>query len=152
MHKPTGLYVYGAYGQKHDENRFDLVALGPNRQVDKDDRVWYIQPGIEKKWLPLGTTTIFGTYRRDDNGTSTGTYTAATLLPLPAGTYYNSGSEIKTIGGGVVQNIESAAMDLYLIYSHVDASFDAVNTATGISTKIDVDNLDLVQAGAMIKF
>ena len=52
MHKPTGLYVYGAYGQKHDEDRFDLVGLGPNRQVDKDDRVWYIQPGIEKKWLP----------------------------------------------------------------------------------------------------
>lgn len=73
MHMPTGLYVYGAYGQKHDEDRFDLVGLGPNRQVDKDDRVF-------------------------------------------------------------------------------DAKFDAVNTATGISVKIDVDNLDLVQAGAMIKF
>jgi hypothetical protein len=43
-------------------------------------------------------------------------------------------------------------MDLYLIYSHIDAKFDAVNTANGISTTIDVDNLDLVQAGAMIKF
>lgn len=43
-------------------------------------------------------------------------------------------------------------MDLYLIYSHIDAKFDAVNTATGISIKIDVDNLDLVQAGAMTKF
>jgi len=43
-------------------------------------------------------------------------------------------------------------MDLYLIYSHIDAKFDAVNTANGISTTIDDDKLDLVQAGAMIKF
>jgi hypothetical protein len=47
--------------------------------------VWYIQPGIEKKWTPLGTTTIFGTYRRDDNGTTSGTYTAAASLSSAAG-------------------------------------------------------------------
>ena len=76
----------GAYGQKHDEDRLDLVGLDPNNQVDKDDRVWYIQPGIEKKRYSLGTTTIFGTYRRDDNGTTSATYTAASAaLPLPAG-------------------------------------------------------------------
>jgi len=97
----------GAYGQKHDEDRLDLVGLDPNNQVDKDDRG------------PAASRT--------------------------------SGSEINT-WGGVVQNIESAAMDLYLIYSHIDAKFDAVNTANGISTTIDDDNLDLVQAGAMIKF
>jgi hypothetical protein len=75
-----------------------------------------------------------------------------TGLPLAAGTYYTSGSEVKTWGGGVVQNIEAAAMDLYLIYSHVDGEFTAVNTGIGIATKIDVDNMDLVQGGAMIKF
>ena len=75
-----------------------------------------------------------------------------TGLPLAAGTYYTSGSEVKTWGGGVVQNIEAAAMDLYLIYSHVDGEFTAINTGNGIATKIDVDNMDLVQGGAMIKF
>ena len=48
--------------------------------------------------------------------------------------------------------IEAAAMDLYLIYSHVDGEFTAINTGNGIATKIDVDNMDLVQGGAMIKF
>ena len=43
-------------------------------------------------------------------------------------------------------------MDLYLIYSHVDGEFTAVNTANGIATTINVDDFDLVQAGAMIKF
>ncbi len=43
-------------------------------------------------------------------------------------------------------------MDLYLIYSHVDGEFTAINTGNGIATKIDVDNMDLVQGGAMIKF
>ena len=126
MHKPTGLYVYGAFGQKQDDNRFgngvSPLSLGPNPQIDRNDTVWYIQPGIEKKWLPLGTTTVFGTYRNDNNGTRN-TFTTVTGLPLAAGTYYTSGSEVKTWGGGVVQNIEAAAMDLYLIYSHVDGEF-----------------------------
>ncbi len=157
MHKPTGLYVYGAYGRKHDDDRFDNgvnpVNLGPNPQIDRDDTVWYVQPGIEKKWHPLGTTTIFGTYRHDDNGNTRGTFTNVTGLPLAGGpTYYVSGSEINTWGGGVVQNIESAVMDLYLIYSHVDGEFTAVNTANGIGTKISVDDFDFVQAGARIQF
>jgi len=155
MHKPTGLYVYGAFGQKHDDNRFgngvSPLSLGPNPQIDRNDTVWYIQPGIEKKWFALGNTSIFGTYRNDNNGTRN-TFTNVTGLPLAAGTYYTSGSEVKTWGGGVVQNIEAAAMDLYLIYSHVDGEFTAINTGNGIATKIDVDNMDLVQGGAMIKF
>ena len=43
-------------------------------------------------------------------------------------------------------------MDLYLIYSHVDGEFTAVNTANGIGTKISVDDFDFVQAGARIQF
>jgi predicted porin len=159
MHKPTGLYVYGAYGRKQDDDRFDSgvkpVNLGPNPQIGKDDQLWYIQPGIEKKWHPLGTTTIFGTYRRDDNGTTRNTFTGAGIAPLglnAANTYYVSGSKIETWGGGVVQNVEAAAMDLYLIYSHVDGEFTAVNTANGLATQINVDNFDLVQAGARIQF
>jgi hypothetical protein len=158
MHKPTGLYVYGAFGQKHDDNRFDNginpVNLGPNKNIDRNDTVWYIQPGIEKKWIPLGTTTVFGTYRFDNNGTrNTFTGASAAAVGLAAGTtFYTSGAEVKTIGGGVVQNIDAAAMDLYLIYSHVDGEFTAVSETTGQATHINIDNFDLVQAGAMIKF
>ena len=31
---------------------------------------WFLQPGIEKKWHPIGKTTIFGEYRKDDPGAS----------------------------------------------------------------------------------
>jgi hypothetical protein len=36
----------------------------------QDSSFWNVQPGIEHKWLPLGTTTIFGEYRHDDPGSN----------------------------------------------------------------------------------
>src|SRR6185369_11319768 len=55
MHKPTGLYVYGGYGWQKINS---LVPIGP-LQPDETSTTWFIQPGIEHKWHPLGKTTIF---------------------------------------------------------------------------------------------
>jgi predicted porin len=155
-HKPSGLYVYGAYGQKQDDR--DSAKALP--LVDDEDQIYYIQAGIEKTWIPLGSTTVFGTYRHDDNGTQGGATISKTNLGLPnTGNFYIGSAELDTWGGGVVQNISSAAMDLYLIYSHVDGEFDAVcNSATcgglkqGDSQTVDLEALQLIQAGARIQF
>lgn len=150
MHKPTGLYVYGAYGLKQDELRgWHYNAAGRNVEVDNQDITYYIQVGIEQKWTPLGKTTLFGSYREDDIGS-----VRANGIPAfdGVGGRVMVGSTIETWSGGVVQNIENAAMDLYLIYSHVEGEIDAANAATGVRSKIDLDDLDLVQAGARIQF
>lgn len=153
-HKPSGLYVYGAYGQLQDD-RWAANAIAPF--VDDEDRLYYVQLGIEKKWMELGKTTIFGTYRHDDVGTR-GTFVGATGL----GTLVNNanytvlGSEVDTWGGGIVQNVDKAAMDLYLIYSHIDGEFDAFCNGGGCVansvTTVDLNSLQLIQAGARIQF
>ncbi len=60
MHDPTGLYVFGGYGWQQ------IDSLGAS--LDDTSTTWLIQPGIEKKWMPLGKTTIFGEYRHDEAG------------------------------------------------------------------------------------
>lgn len=124
MHTPTGLYVYAGYGA----TQIDLKAA----QAGQDDEAntWFVQGGIEKKFFPLGKTTVFGEFRRDDVGLSKAA----------------QGSELDFWAAGIVQNIDAAAMDLYLIYRN--ASGDA--TVGGVKTNLD--DLDMVIAGARIQF
>jgi hypothetical protein len=70
QHKPTGLFVYSGGG-------WQTVSVNDNpttaaRLVDPDSTVWFIQPGIEKKFFALGKTNIFGEYRHDDAGSNPG--------------------------------------------------------------------------------
>ena len=60
MHQPTGLYLYAGYG----EQTIEFASPGP----DDTSTTWFLQPGIERKWHPIGKTTIFGEYRKDDAG------------------------------------------------------------------------------------
>jgi predicted porin len=131
MHEPTGLYVYAAYGEQHDNRGTDpgIAAF----TVQDNDTMWLVQGGIEQKFMPLGKTTLFGEYRQDDAGSNVSKKVRESNLDFWA--------------VGVVQNIDAAAMDLYLIYRN--ASGDTTNSA-GIKTELD--DFDMVQAGARIQF
>ncbi len=131
MHKPTGLYVYGGWGKQTIDNATIPVT------ADKDSTTWFIQPGIEHKWLPLGKTTVFGEYRHDDAGANLDGKNA----------FVTHGADINFWAGGVVQNIEAAAMDLYVIYRHADGDYR--NKADVLT---NIDNFDMVIGGAMIQF
>ncbi|MCC7252875.1 porin [Hyphomicrobium sp.] len=125
MHVPTGLYVYGGYGA----TQIDLL---PAQVGDDESTTWFVQAGIERKFIPLGRTTIFGEYRNDEAG-----LTANGLS-----------SDLDFWAAGIVQNIDAAAMDLYVIYRN--ASGDAALRATGVSTELE--DLDMVITGARIQF
>ena len=136
MHVPTGLYVYGGFGRQHDDTEAEFNPL-----ADPTDKMWFIQAGIEQKFCPLGTTTIFGEFRHDDAGSN--------LAKNPTGLAgdFVEDSDLNFVAAGVVQNIEAAAMDLYVIYRHADGD---VNAASG--TEIELDPFDMVITGALIKF
>ena len=51
MHVPTGIYGAFAAGSKD----FDDKAFA-------DPSFWYVQGGIEKKFLPYGSTTLYADY------------------------------------------------------------------------------------------
>jgi hypothetical protein len=126
MHAPTGLYVYGGYG----EQTLDLKPADAG--LDDSTSTWFVQAGIERKFFPLGKTTVFGEYRNDEVGVS------------KAG----DSSDLDFYAAGVVQNIENAAMDLYVIYRHAEGDF----VAKGAATTTDLDSWDMVMTGARIQF
>jgi hypothetical protein len=147
MHKPTGLYMYGGYGWQKIDSLLPIGGVSP----DETSTTWFIQPGIEHKWHPLGTTTIFGEYRRDQAGANVA---AAPGGGLP-GTFTTQGAEARFWGGGVIQNIEAAAMDLYVIYRHADGDLTLGKAVAGLGAAgntVSIDDMNMVIGGALIKF
>jgi hypothetical protein len=136
MHVPTGLYVYGGFGRNHDKTE-DVF----NPLADGTDKMWFVQAGIERRFIPLGTTTIFGDYRHDNAGSNLGANPTGLLND------FVRRSDLDFVGAGVIQNIEAAAMDLYIVYRHAEGD---VNAASGAN--IELDDFDMVITGAMIKF
>jgi predicted porin len=138
MHKPTGLYVYGGYAIDSDDQRSLAFA-----NAETEDHTWYVQAGIEKKWMPLGKTTVFGEYRHDDAGSVVNKF----IGTGPAATAFVKSSDLDFWAAGVVQNIENAAMDLYVIYRHAEG--DVTN---GNDLVTSLDDFDMVITGARIQF
>lgn len=139
LHKPTGLYVFAAYSGAKDENRKDVQA-----QADDSDSLWFVQAGIERKWLDLGKTTIYGQYQESDGGSNVN----VNLAGLGGG--FIQSSDINFWGLGVVQKIENAAMDLYVTYTHAEGDFK-LNDAGAIS-KVNLEEFDSIITGARVQF
>ena len=63
-----------ARADRHLRTRSVRLAAGRrggrrhSRDFDDDSTQFYVQAGIEQKWIPLGKTTIFGEYQRWDIG------------------------------------------------------------------------------------
>ena len=135
MHVPTGLYVYGAYGETVDNEVVKFHA-----RADPTDTSWYIQAGIEQKWFSIGKTTIFGEYRHDDTGSNTG-------KSFSGGTVQDA--SLNLWAAGVIQNVAPAAMDFYLMYRGADGSITN-NAKTPVTANIDT--FSTVIGGALIQF
>jgi predicted porin len=129
-HDPTGLFVYGGYGWQKDEQ---VGVLG----LDDTSTSWFLQGGIEQRWHPIGKTTIFCEYRHDDAGAN----------GVTAGPTQSYGADVDFWAAGLVQNIEPAAMDLYIMYRHAEGEYD--NTT---ATSVSLDDMDMVISGARIQF
>lgn len=162
MHVDTGLFVTGAYGIKSDNLRDELFAIrapGAGGGFDDEDHFWGIQAGIEKKWIDLGKTTIYGEYAKFEAGAQIGDTSGATrsfadpaFPDVGAGSNFSRGSEVTFWGIGINQHLESAAMDLYLGYRHHEGELTLGTTGSTATQTIEVEDLDLVMTGAMIKF
>lgn len=142
LHTETGLYVTGAYGHLTDDGIHAISA-----SLDDESDFYFIQAGIERKFFPVGKTTLFGEYWKTERG--------AWGIPVAGG-----GGNVISIGGddvtgstyegwglGINQNF-SEVVDLYLLYNHTTAE---VSTTAGRLTGIE-DEFDYVVGGAQIKF
>jgi hypothetical protein len=137
QHKPTGLFLFSGYGQQIDNTRAADVTVGNPALVDKTDDTWFVQGGIETKWISLGKTNIFMNYRHDTPGSN-----------VNKGTLRTENAEIDYISGGLAQYLENAETMLYLVYQHADGDVQVA----GEANKTNIDSLQQVIAGAKVNF
>ena len=132
QHIPTGLFLYGAYGN----NELEGGAFGP---IEFESDTYYIKAGLRRNLNPLGATVFYGEYLNVDESTNL-TLLGQALLGLPAG-------ELDVWGLGVVQEIDAAAMSLWVSYRHLSYD-DGLLGAAGTG----VEDFHYVKAGALINF
>jgi hypothetical protein len=122
LHVATGLYLTGAYVRQD------------NDVAGRDDTtMWYLNGGIAKNWTGLGNTVLYGEYARVNNALDNFNVSDATFV---------ADAESTVWGLGVVQNIDAAAMELFLSYKNFSADVPGQ----------DVKDFDVVLGGARIKF
>jgi hypothetical protein len=117
-HVPTGLWGLIDYG-KLDDN----FSFAPATET------WYFKAGLRERWSPLGHTVLYGEYLTNNDGAIFGD--AACAGGTGGAANCSNSSELKVYGLGVVQEIDAAAMSLWLSYRHLSYSDDipANNTA-----------------------
>ncbi len=159
LHEASGIFVNFAAGEKKDE-RIDELDVG-SRQfagtgVDDTSRFYAVQGGIEKKFNDLGKTTIYGEYYDFDGGGNAQRSVDAVDAVNP---FFGTTSRIfetgvEMFGVGLAQGIDNAAMTVYLSYRHYEADLTVMRGTAGQDDVLeaDLDDLDIVMSGAIIKF
>jgi hypothetical protein len=172
MHKGSGLGIYAMY--QHEETDGRIFFQDDEDDVSRffsipDTDAWYIKPFWRKAWSPIGATVLYGEYGeyKDQFGRLVGLDLEDNKGDALASCTDNfddcfvTGSEARRWGLGVVQEIDSAAMHLWLRWQHqeLDVDFAAIgNSEAGdgcdgtCKFKQGFDDWDLFQAGGIIFF
>lgn len=103
QHVQTGLFVYGAYSQEYNKSSTGIARFDNKPEGE----MYYFKAGIRQKWTPLGATVLYGEYGNDDDRMSTAAFAAGV-----------TSSELERYGVGIVQEIDAAAMSIWLAYRH----------------------------------
>lgn len=124
-HVPTGLFAYGAYGNA----QYD-IATG-------DSDTYYVKAGLRERWHPLGHTVLYGEYENNKASGDAFVQTGAN------GNALTNSSDFDLWGLGVVQEIDAAAMSLWLSYRNIEYSDNSGGS---------YEDFQYIKAGALINF
>ncbi|MCC7252166.1 porin [Hyphomicrobium sp.] len=121
----TEFFQIGGYIQHIGTGLFLYAAYG---ELDSDSAAaendfFYIKGGLRRNLTHLGATVFYGEYENFNND--------------------GAGSEVDLWGLGVVQEIDAAAMSLWLSYRHLEGDDSAGSV---------IEDFDYVKAGALINF
>jgi len=119
QHVQSGLWLYGAYGT----NEFDGLA--------GDSDTYYVKAGLRQRWHSLGHTVFYGEYEQSDSD--------GALVNAEGATE----TEFNLWGVGIVQEIDAAAMSLWLSYRNLEYQNDLGD---------EYDDFQYVKFGALINF
>lgn len=159
MHIQSGLFVTGSYGVKQDDLRKGVFAdQGVLSGVNDEDKHYWIQAGLEQKFIELGKTTVYGEYFKADTGSQIGDENGKVRtfndFGTCAGDCFARNAQAEYWGVGLNQHIEKAAMDLYIGYRHHEGDVTLGDTGAPGTTvgTVSIKDLDMVLTGAQIKF
>jgi hypothetical protein len=140
-HVPTGLFVYGAYG----EDYIDTPAYSDRAEGDN----FYVKAGLRTRLSALGHTIFYGEYGENDDKFANALFDRGV-----------TGSNQEQYGFGVVQEVDAAAMSVWLAYRHYEADISCAGGGEACedgsdgesTTRADFEDFDLIKAGALINF
>jgi Gram-negative porin len=175
MHVPSGLFAQGHYTALTVEQQIAAGGTKGDFRDGKDASRWDLQAGISKNWFGIGNTVVYGEYGvhknfkfsgANDVCTSVSGATPVVTCATSAANGQLKGDELRFFGIGLVQNVDAAAMELYIDwrrYSAKDPGNAAVVgaipgeiptpvTVQAAGAAVKLDDLDIITAGARIKF
>ncbi|MBN8910689.1 MAG: porin [Rhizobiales bacterium] len=133
QHLATGLFVHAAYG--HEDNNDTLLLNGKRAENGEH---WYVKAGIRRAWTPLGATIVYGDFARYSDQLGP----AALALGATSSTF-------DRFGGGIAQEIDAAAMMVYVKVQHYEAELSGPSLAPAAT---DLEDADFVSVGGLINF
>ncbi len=156
-HRPTGLFASAAYQLRwfdgNDPGMLNAACTSPvvgatcaNRP---DFHYLWSSAGIRRNFIGAGSTTIFGEYASAWGGVEG---LAVGVVTAQGGDIdFVTNSRVDVFGGGIVQRIDAAALDIYVSARHFQADVSGLET-TGARVKADIDAATVVITGARIRF
>lgn len=139
MHMATGLFIQGHATRSSEVVFQSLIAPLNTRFAGFTQTNSYVQAGIARNWFGIGNTVPYAEYARSRG---------QVLIdpPFAEGVGFNG----NYWGLGVVQNIDAAAMELYLGYRSFSSKITLIDPLGDVV--IGLKDIDVVVAGARIKF
>ena len=129
-HVDTGLFLHVAFGREDNGGtRLAGNATPPNGEH------WFLKGGVRRKWTPLGATIVYGDAGKyiDQVGP------AAVSLGITS-------SELNQFGGGIVQELDSVSMSLWLKYRQQSAEI------SGAGAMGPLEDLQTLSMGVLVSF
>lgn len=121
--------------------------IGCSNRPDFD--YYWVSGGIRRHWLPIGATSIYGEFGWSE-GALTG-LNVAVASAVGGDIDYVTDSSLQLWGVGLVQQVSSAAMEVYFSYRHLEADVRGIE-ASGAQVVAPLEDLDLFLLGSRIRF
>ncbi len=146
-HVPTGIYI--AFAASETENGADAQANANGTAAfvrDTKDQQWFLGAGIVTKLNSLGNSTFSVGYGQSDEG-YVGNATALAGLGLPVSGVEGGSADTEHWSIGFQQDIDAAAMQLYISYGQLSGDVNA-----GLGAAVSIDDTQYVNMGMNIRF
>ncbi|MDH4981208.1 porin [Hyphomicrobium sp. D-2] len=118
---PTGLFAIGGFGH------LDQTPT-PNALNNPSTNTYYVKAGLRRTWTELGATIPYGEYLLGTDGAMMVNDNGTPLNVADDVSWVVDGSKSQFWGVGVVQEIDAAAMSMWLRYRNHSVDVPGVNT------------------------